>query len=100
MYLILSDDINFSCQINTISGDTVQMQLEYKSMRKASFEQVKSPCSASLTSSVAVALGYETLSKMAIPMESVFLGIVDLQDKIEPMPFKVCTLILSILLTL
>ena len=63
------------------------MQLEYKSMRKASFEQMKSP--ASLTSSMAVAMGYETLSKMAIPMQSVFLGMGDLQDKIQPMPVAV-----------
>lgn len=78
----------FLPQISTVSGDTVQMQLEYKSMRKASFEQMKSP--ASLTSSMAVAMGYETLCKMAIPMQSVFLGMGDLQDKIQPMPVAVC----------
>ena len=64
------------------------MQLEYKAVRKASFEQMKSP--ASVTTSMAVAMGYETLSKMAIPMESVFLGMGDLQDKIQPMPVPVC----------
>lgn len=69
-------------QINTMSGDTVQMQLEYKSMRMAGFEQKKSP-------SMASAMGYETLSKVAIPIESVFLGIEDLQDKIQPMPIAV-----------
>ena len=78
------------CQINTISGDTVQMQLECKSMRKASFEQMRSPVSASFTTSIAVAMGYETLSTRTIPVESVFLGMGDLQDKIQPMPVKVC----------
>ncbi|KAL9959343.1 hypothetical protein ACROYT_G032657 [Oculina patagonica] len=73
--------------INTMSGDTVQMQLEYKSMRKANFEQVKSPSlQVKSPASMATAMGYETLSKMAIPMESVFLGMGDLQDKIQPMP--------------
>ena len=78
------------CQINTISGNTVQMQLECKSMRKASFEQMRSPVSASFTTSIAVAMGYETLSTRTIPVESVFLGMGDLQDKIQPMPVKVC----------
>ena len=78
------------CQINTISGDTVQMQLECKSMKKASFEQMRSPVSASFTTSIAVAMGYETLSTRTIPVESVFLGMGDLQDKIQPMPVKVC----------
>ena len=77
------------CQINTISGDTGQMQLECKSMRKASFEQMRSPVSASFTTSIAVAMGYETLSTRTIPVESVFLGMGDLQDKIQPMPVKV-----------
>ena len=77
------------CQINTISGDTVQMQLECKAMRKASFEQMRSPVSASFTTSIAVAMGYETLSTRTIPVESVFLGMGDLQDKIQPMPVKV-----------
>ena len=39
---------------------------------------------------MALAMGYETLSKMAIPMHSVFLGTGDLQDKIQPMPVAVC----------
>ena len=77
--------INSYLQINTMSGDTVQMQLEYKSMRKANLEQMKSP------SSVATAMGYETLNKTTIPMESVFLGMGDLQDKIKPMPVAVST---------
>ena len=82
--------IFFLCQINTISGDTVQMQLECKSMRKANFEQMRSPVSASFTTSFAVAMGYETLSSKTIPVESVFLGMGDLQDKMQPMPVKVC----------
>ena len=69
-------------QINTMSGNTVQMQLEYKSMRMTGFEQMKSP-------SMASAMGYETLSKVAIPIESVFLGMEDLQDKIQPMSVAV-----------
>ncbi|XP_068758844.1 uncharacterized protein [Montipora capricornis] len=69
--------------INTVSGDTVQMQLEYKSMRKASFDQMKST-PVSVTTSMAVAMGYERLSKDAIPMDSVFSGMGDLQDKIRP----------------
>ena len=59
-------------------------------MRKASFEQMRSPVSASFTTSIAVAMGYETLSTRTIPVESVFLGMGDLQDKIQPMPVKVC----------
>jgi len=58
-------------------------------MRKASFEQMRSPVSASFTTSIAVAMGYETLSTRTIPVESVFLGMGDLQDKIQPMPVKV-----------
>ena len=78
-------------QINTMSGDTVQMQLEYKSMRKTNFEQMRSPPSSQMKipESMAAAMGYETLSKMTIPMESVFLGMGDLQDKIQPMPIAV-----------
>ena len=69
-------------QINTMSGNTVQMQLEYKSMHMAGFEQMKSPSMASF-------MGYETLSKVAIPMESVLQGMEDLQDKIQPIPVAV-----------
>ncbi|XP_074613691.1 uncharacterized protein LOC141873555 isoform X3 [Acropora palmata] len=71
--------------INTVSGDTVQMQLEYKSMHKTSIDQLRSS-SFSVTTSMAVAMGYEALSKRTIPMESVFSGMRDLQDKIRPMP--------------
>ena len=65
-----------------MSGNTVQMQLEYKSLRMAGLEQRKSP-------SMASAMGYETLSKGAIPIDSVFLGVEDLRDKIQPMPVAV-----------
>ncbi|RMX41048.1 hypothetical protein pdam_00003288 [Pocillopora damicornis] len=74
-----------SLLINTMSGGTVQMQLEYKSMRKTGLEQLKSP------SSVATAMGYETLNRLTIPMESVFSGTGDLQDKIKPMPTTTST---------
>ena len=77
----------YSCfQINTMSGGTVQMQLEYKSIRKTGLEQLKSP------SSVATAMGYETLNRLTIPMESVFSGTGDLQDKIKPMPTTVSSI--------
>ena len=79
---------NFCFQINTVSGDTVQMQLEYKSMHKRSIDQPMSS-SFSATTSMAVAMGYEALSKRTIPMESVFSGMGDLQDKIRPMPVAV-----------
>lgn len=69
-------------KINTMSGNTVQMQLEHKAMRMTNFEQMKSP-------SMASAMGYETLNKVSIPIESVFLGMEDLQDKIQPMPVSV-----------
>ena len=73
-----------------MSGETVQMQLEYKSVRKTNFEPKKSPSpQIKSPSSMASVMGYETLSKMAIPMESVFLGMGDLQDKIKPMPVAV-----------
>ena len=65
------------------------MQLEYKSMHKTSSDQIRS-CSFSVTTSMAVAMGYEALSKRTIPMESVFSGMGDLQDKIRPMPVTVC----------
>ena len=65
------------------------MQLECKSMHKASFDQIKST-PVSVTSSMAVAMGYETLSKGTIPMESVFSGMGALQDKIRPMAVAVC----------
>ena len=65
------------------------MQLEYKSMQKTSIGQPRSS-SFSVTTSMAVAIGYETLSKRTIPMESVFSGMGDLHDKIRPMPVTVC----------
>lgn len=74
-----------SLLINTMSGGTVQMQLEYKSMRKTGLEQLKSP------SSVATAMGYETLNRLTIPMESVISGTGDMQDKIKPMPTTTST---------
>ena len=79
----ITDNNFIVLQINTISSDTLQMQLEYKSILKASFEKMTSP-------SVASAMGYEMVGKVTVPVESVFLGTGNLQDKIRPIPYTVC----------
>ena len=60
------------------------MLLEYKSVRKASFSQTTSP-------SVACAMGYEMVGKVAVPMEGLFSNMGNLQERLRPMPVQVCT---------
>ena len=86
MLQLVISKISMACtlQVSSISGETWQIVLESRTLRRPSQEL------SSLSPAAAYAMGYEMVGKMAVPLFSL-LGseTTNMQDRLKAMPVKV-----------